>query len=148
MAGSLAGMLIHPDDIDDRTVPLPARYVALVEIDDGGLLVDEEAGRGYPLNATALLLWKLFDSVSPLGDLIDNVSAAFEEPREEIAGSVHELVRTFGLLGLLENVARHIASVPIDVHYVEVDECGEPIPPGAAAGPSFDARYLAAPPNA
>jgi hypothetical protein len=93
-------VIIRPDGIDDRTVPLPAPHVAIVEVDDGGLLVDEEAGRGYPVNATASLLWKLLDSVSPIGQLID------------------------------------------------LDECGEPVRPGAADGRSFDARYLAAPPNA
>ena len=139
-------MLIRPDDIDDRTVPIPAAHVAIVEIDDGGLLVDEEAGRGYPVNATASLLWTLLDSVSPVGELIDDVSAAFGAPRREVADSIHGLVRTFGRLGLLENVERDFASLPIDIEYVDVDECGEPVV--AAAAPSFDARYLVAPPNA
>jgi hypothetical protein len=141
-------VLISPDDVDDRTVPLPAPHVAIVAIDDGGLLVDEEAGRGYALNSTASLLWTLFDSASPLGDLIDDVSAAFGAPRPEVAHSVHGLVRFFGEVGLFENVTRNIASVPIDIEYVDVDECGEPIPPDAPEGPSFDARYLVAPPNA
>jgi hypothetical protein len=122
--------------------------VALIEVDDGGVLVDEEAGRGYALNATGSLLWTLFDSVSPLGDLIDDVSATFTAPRQDIADSVLGLVRFFGELGLFDNVTRNIASVPIDIEYVDVDDCGEPIPPGAAQGPSFDDRYLEAPPNA
>jgi hypothetical protein len=112
------------------------------------VVVDEEAGRGYALNATASLVWKLLDSVSPLGDLIDDVSAAFAAPRADVAGSVHGLVRFFGELGLFDNVTRNISSVPIDIEFVDVDECGEPIPPAAADGPSFDSRYLAAPPNA
>ena len=41
-------------EVDDRTVPLPAAHVALVSVDAGGLLVDEEAGRAYALNATAV----------------------------------------------------------------------------------------------
>lgn len=139
-------MLISPEDIDDHTVPVPTSHAALVEIDDGGLLVDEEAGRGYALNATATLLWKLFDSVSPLGDLVEDVSAVFGVPREEVADSVRGLVRFFGEVGLFDNVTRNIASVPIDLEYVDLDECGEPVPPGPR--PSFDARYLEAPPNA
>jgi Coenzyme PQQ synthesis protein D (PqqD) len=142
------GVLIRPDDIDDRTVPVPAPHVAIVEIDEGGLLIDEEAGRGYALNATASLLWTLFDSVSPLGDVIDDVSAAFGAPRRDVAGNVHGLVRSFGELGLLANVTRNIASVPIDIEYVDLDECGEPVPPGPPDASSFDARYLPAPPNA
>ena len=140
-------MLINPDDVDDGTVPIPAPHVAMVEIDDGGLLVDEEAGRGYALNTTASLVWTLFDAVSPIGDVIDDVSAAFGAPREDVADSVVGMVRTFGELGLFENVTRNIASVPIDIEYVDLDECGEIIPP-AIDGPSFDDRYLATLPNA
>ncbi|MDQ1565413.1 MAG: hypothetical protein QOF96_293 [Actinomycetota bacterium] len=140
-------MVIRFDDIDDRTVPIPAAHVAIVEIDDGGLLVDEEAGRGYALNATASLLWRLLDSRSPLGDLIDDVSAAFGVPRTDLADSCLGLVRAFGELGLLENVTRSLASLPIDIDYVDLDECGEPVRP-PTDGPSFDSRYLAAPPNA
>ncbi|HEV3364903.1 MAG TPA: PqqD family protein [Acidimicrobiia bacterium] len=140
-------MLISPDDVDDRTIPLPAAYAAMIEIDEGGLLVDEEAGRGYALNATATLIWKLFDLKCPVGDLVDEVSAAYGVPRAEVADSVHGMVRAFGEYGLFENVTRNLASIPIDIEYVDVDECGEVIPPPADA-PSFDTRYLAAPPNA
>jgi hypothetical protein len=139
-------VLIHPDDIDDRTVPVPAAHVALVDIDDGGLLVDEEAGRGYALNATASLVWKLLDSVSPIGDVIDDLTDTFSVPREEVADSVHGLVRFFGEFGMLDNVRRNLASLPMDIEYIDVDECGEVVPPEVL--PSFDARYVAAPPNA
>ncbi|MEW6471648.1 MAG: PqqD family protein [Actinomycetota bacterium] len=139
-------MLISPDEIDDRTVPVPTAHAALVEIDDAGVLVDEAAGRGYALNATASLLWKLFDSNSSLGEVIDDITAVFDVPRQEIADSVHGLVRFFGEMGLFDNVTRNVASLPVDIEYVDIDECGEPIPPGPQ--PTFDARYLEAPPNA
>lgn len=139
-------MLIRPDDVDDRTVPIPAAHIGIVEIDDGALLVDEEAGRGYAVNATAALLWRLLDSRSPLGDVIDDVSAAFGVSRQEVADSCHGLVRVLGELGLFENLARSFASLPVDIEYVDVDECGEPIRPVDER--SFDSRYLLAPPNA
>ena len=141
-------MIIGPDEIDEQTVPVPATHVAIVDVDDDGLLVDEEAGRGYPVNATASLLWKLLDSVSPVGDLIDDVSAAFNVPRSAVADSVHDLIRTFGHLGLLENVSRSFASVPIDVEYADPNACHESVPPGAAEERPFDQRYLPVPPNA
>ncbi len=141
-------MPISPDDVDDRTVPVPAPHVGIVTVDDGGVLVDEEAGRGFALNATAALVWRLFDAVSPFGDVIDDVSAAFGAPRPGVADSVHGMVRTFGEFGLFENVTRNIASVPIDVEYVDLDECGEPIPPRTTDGAAYDTRYLVAPPNA
>jgi len=140
--------VIIPDEIDERTVLVPAAHVAMVDVDDGGLLVDEEAGRGYPVNATASLLWKLLDSVSPVGELIDDVSAAFDVPRSAVADSVHDLVRTFGHLGLLENVSRNFASIPVDIDYADPNTCREPVPAGAGEERSFDDRYLPAPPNA
>jgi hypothetical protein len=141
-------LIIKPDEIDDRTVPLPAGHVALVPIEDAGLLVDEEAGRGYPVNATAALVWGLLDSESPLGDIIDDVSAAFGESRSDVALNVHGLARTFGELGLFRNVRRNLASVPIDIEYVDLDECGKSVRAGDDVGPLFDTRFVAVPPNA
>ncbi len=140
-------MIIGPDEIDDLTVPIPAPHVALLEMEEGGLLVDEEAGRAYPVNATASLVWKLLNSGSPIGDLIDEVSDTFGESRSEIAAAVHGLMRTFGELGLFENVLRSFASLPVDIEYVDLDECGEPVQPDGAER-FFDERYLTAPPNA
>ena len=134
-----------PGEIDDHTIPRPVSHAGLVEIDDGGVLVDEEAGRGYALNATASVLWSLFDSRSSLGELADDVSNMFGVPRQEVADSCHGLVRVLGELGLFENVARSFASLPIDITYA--DDCGEPNPPLSDA-PAFDSRYLVAPPNA
>jgi Coenzyme PQQ synthesis protein D (PqqD) len=141
-------VIIGPDEIDETTVPVPAAHVALIDVDDGAVLIDEEAGRGYPLNATASLLWKLLDSVSPVGDLIDDVSAAFDVPRSAVADSVHDLVRTFGHLGLFENMSRNFNSVPIDIRYADPDMCPDPVPPEGAGERSLDDRYLAVPANA
>jgi hypothetical protein len=47
---------------------------------------------------------------------------------------------------MLDNVRRNLASLPMDIEYIDVDECGEVVPPEVL--PSFDARYVAAPPNA
>ena len=139
-------MLIRPDDIDERTVPIPAAHVAFVRVDDGGVVVDEEAGRGYALNATASLLWTLLDSVSSLGELVDDVSDVFGVARDEVEDRVHATVRFFAEMGLFKNVTRRIESVPIDLEYVDLDECGEPISPGPT--PTFDDRYMDVPPNA
>ena len=139
-------MIIRPDDIDERTVPLPASHVAIVEVADGGVLVDEEAGRGYPVNSTASLIWKLLDSVSPIGEIIDDVSSTFGTARSDVAANVVSLARTFGELGLFDNVSRNPASIPIDIEYVDLDACGEPVQAGATEPP--DERYLAAPANA
>jgi hypothetical protein len=141
-------VLIRPEEVNDQTVPVPSSHVGRVPVDDDGLLVDEEAGRAYPVNATASLLWTLLDGTSPLSDLVDDMSAAFGAPRPDVAGSVHQSVRTFGELGLLRNVMRNLASIPIDIEYVDPDECQERVPPESAETVSFDNRYMSAPPNA
>lgn len=141
-------MVIRPEELDEWTVLVPAPHVAIVEIDDGGLLVDEEAGRGYPVNATAALLWKLLDSVTPIGALIDDVSAAFDTSRPAVAESVYGLAQTFGHLGLFENVSRTFTSLPVDIHYADPNRCDEPAPAGSPGQVRFDGRYLPVPPNA
>jgi hypothetical protein len=139
-------VLISPEEIDDSTVPVPAAHVAFVQVDEGGVVVDEAAARAYALNSSASLVWKLFDSVSPLGELVADVSDVFGAPPDEVRDRVHASARFFAEVGLFSNVTRRIESVPIDVEYVDVDDCGEPVPPGPR--PTFDARYLEAPPNA
>jgi hypothetical protein len=129
--------------------------VGAVEVEGRLLLVDEEAGRGYPLNPTGSLLWRILDSVSPLGELIDDLAESFDAPRDDVARGVVHLVRDLGLFGLLEGVARHRDSVPIDVEYAEapvdasVLDCDDPeLADSQTEEPEFDGRYLAAPPNA
>lgn len=137
-------MLIAPEHVDDDTVVVRSSHAGLVDVDDRGIVVDEEAGRAYALNPTATLVWRLLDGASPVGALIEDLSDAFAAPRAEVADGVLGLVRYFGLLGLLDNVARHLSTVPIDVEYVgDGRDCG----PGESDPPTFDDRYLAVPPN-
>lgn len=143
-------MLIAPADIGEDTVVVPGSHVGVVEIEDRILLVDEAAGRGHALNPTATLVWRLLGTRVALGELIDEMSAAFSVPRREVDHSVIGLVRNLGALGLLDGVFRSLESVPIDIEFVDPDDCAEPEPPtgGRLEAPEFDAHYLAAPPNA
>ena len=69
-------------------------------------------------------------------------------PRDQVADSVVGLASFLGEVGLVDGVRRSLASVPVDIEYVDVDDCGKAIPATAGATvPTFDDRYLAAPPN-
>lgn len=137
-------MHIVPGDLDGSSIVVPGDHVGIVDVDDRALLVDEFAGRGYALNPTGALVWRLLDGTSALGELIDDIVDAFGASRGEIERSVIGIVGTFGELGLLDNVVRRLESVPIDIEYVDAD-CAQPA--GPAPEPTFDSRYLAAPPN-
>ncbi|MGH9178397.1 MAG: PqqD family protein [Acidimicrobiales bacterium] len=142
-------MAITVHEIGEATVVVPGDHVGVVEVEDCLLLVDEGAGRGYPLNITGSLVWQLLGSSAPLGELIEDLSAVFGAPRPDVAHDVIGLVRTFGSLGLLDGVFRSLESVPIDIEFVDADDCDAPDAPDARLdGPGLDTRYLAAPPNA
>lgn len=143
-------MFISAAEIDEATVVVPGSHVGVVEVEDRILLVDESAGRGHALNPTATLVWRLLGSPAPLGELIEELSGAFGVPRREVGHSVIGLVRNLGALGLLDGVFRSLESVPIDLEFVDPVDCEEPQPAGGGglAASEFDARYLAAPPNA
>lgn len=142
------GVAITVNEIGESTVVVPGRHVGVVEVEDCLLLIDEGAGRGYPLNLTGSLVWQLLGSPAPLGELIEDLSAAYGAARPHVAHDVLGLVRNLGSLGLLEGVFRSLESVPIDLEFVD-DECSEPDADGGRPDcPDFDARYLAAPPNA
>jgi len=140
---------IAPEEVGDATVVVPSRHVGTVAVDDRVVLVDEEAGRGYALNPSASLIWRLFDGESAIGELVDDISEILGVPHDEVHGSVTGLASFLGELGLLEGVRRSVASLPIDIEYVDLDDCGEvvTVPAAAQEMPTFDSRYLAAPPN-
>lgn len=148
-ANSISGVAITVNEIGEATVVMPGSHVGVVEVEDCLLLIDEGAGRGYPLNLTGSLVWQLLGSPAPLGELIEDLSAAYGAERPDVAHDVIGLVRNFGSLGLLEGVFRSLESVPIDIEFVDDDECNEPDAAGGRRDDAgFDARYLAAPPNA
>lgn len=140
-------MSIAAGDVDETTVVAPAPQVGTVAVGDRVVLVDEEAGRGWALNPMGALIWRLFDGESPLGDLVDDLSDVLGAPRDEVAASVTGLASFLGEGGMLDGVRRSLASVPVDIEYVDVDDCGEVITAAAVPVLSFDHRYLAAPPN-
>jgi hypothetical protein len=136
-----------PEGIEADSVLRPADHVGVVEIDDRLLLVHELAGRAWPLNPTASLVWRCLDDESELSEIAQDLSEVFEVPPESVLDEVTALVRTFGALGLLDGISGGVASIGVDFEFVAVDELGDVVP-NEVPEPSFDDRYLAAPPNA
>lgn len=140
-------MSIAAGEVDETTVVAQGPHVGTVDVGDRVVLVDEATGRGWALNPTGALIWRLYDGASPLGELVDDLTDVLGGPRGEVAASVVGLTSFLGDVGLLDGVLRSIFSVPIDVQYVDVDELGNIVQDSASTTPSFDSRYLAAPPN-
>jgi hypothetical protein len=137
---------IEASDLDEDDAVGPAPGVGVIQVDEQIVLVDELTGRAHALNPTASIVWECLDGQTPIGVIIDDVHAEFGGPRGTIADDITQLARDLGTLGFLDNVARGLAFVPIDVRYTSADEC-EPDSDPTSRPPSFDSRYVAAPPN-
>ena len=89
---------------------------------DAAMYGAKENGR-RPVRPTASIVWECLDGQAPLGDIIDDFHAEFGGRRETIADDIMRLARDLGTLGFLDNVARDLAFVPIDVRYQAPDDC-------------------------
>jgi hypothetical protein len=138
---------IASGEIDDATVVQRGDHVGMVEVDGCLVLVDEFAGRGFGLNSEASLIWRCLDGAAPLDEVIRDLSHVFDVDDKVMRDDVVATVRDFGSLGLLEGVAMHIESMPIEIRYIgEPDDCAQPVGTEQPR-PAFDERYVTVPPN-
>ena len=125
------------DDIDETFVPRPRAEVSFVEVDDELVVaapVGPFASDAHWLDRTASIVWNAFDGVTSLGELVDDLAAAFGADRDLVRDDVLELTRTLGRAGLLDGVA-YVA--PAAVHPLRP----EGLPVGTAL-PAFTRRDL------
>jgi hypothetical protein len=141
-------MLERPDQIaaiDEHSVVRPSATTGTIEVDRDAVVVDEPSGRAHALNATGSIVWRCLDGSGPLRSVIDDLADAYAQPRPRIAADVVELVRHFARLGLIDGLARDATALPPEIAHAAAGECAPDDDP--AVVPSFDSRYLAAPPN-
>lgn len=137
---------LDPAEIDEPHVVRPAAHVGTVPVDRELVVVDEATGRVHALNPTAALVWECLDGQASLATIVDELQEAFGAPRATISADVLGVVREFGTLGFLRDVRSAPDAPPIEIRAASEGETtsrGE-LP---ADEPSFDHRYLAAPPN-
>jgi peroxiredoxin len=125
---------VSAETIDERFVPQSRLDVASVELD--GELVVAAPGPGAHFDAhwldhTATIVWETFDGVSTLGQLVDDMAAAFRADRTSVRDDVIGLARTLGRAGLLEGVAYEPPPSPRPARPVGLP-VGTPVPAFAA----------------
>lgn len=138
--------VISPSEIDEDSVVSPHAEVSTVTIDDRVVLVEGHSGQVHALNPTGSLVWCCLDGDASLGEIIDDLSQEFAIPRGDVATDVVRLVRGLGTLGYLQGVGRNLTSRPVRIELVGSADSGGAAD-GSAPQPTFDARYLAVPPN-
>jgi peroxiredoxin len=128
---------MQADEIGETFVPRRRAGVSFVEVDDE-LVVAAAVGPSVTdahwLDRTASIVWSAFDGTTPLGELVDELAAAFGADRDIVRDDVIELTRTLGRAGLLHGIA-YVA--PAAVHPLRPDG----LPVGTAL-PAFTRRDL------
>lgn len=148
-----------PGALTEASVVRRSPFAATVPVDGHAILVDGPGGRAHAINPTAALVWGCLDGTGDLGGLIDDLVAGFEVPRAIVADDVLGLARDLARLGLLDGFGAAAGAWPEDLASRD-DDCppgaGDPAAisgradvsdPAGPADPSFDDRYLTAPPN-
>jgi hypothetical protein len=77
---------------DERAVPRCPPTVASAELDGELVLYDEDRRRLIVLNETAALVWSSCDGTRTVGEMIDEIAAAYTMERENVAEDVTGLI--------------------------------------------------------
>lgn len=93
-----------PQDITPHFAPMLREHVAVLAIDDEAIIYEEGRGSLHQLNPTAAVVCQLFDGQTTLETLIDDLAAAYEGERGDIASDVLAMTRELGRKGLLVGV--------------------------------------------
>ena len=113
-----------------------------VYVDDDTVVVDTKYGCAYALDPIASFVWDGLLHGSTLSQIVDELAPEFDVPRAVIEADVSKLATDLGDLGMLA------ASLGEPVTAFDIDECATDSDSEArSAEPTFDDRYLAAPPN-
>ncbi|NND02275.1 MAG: PqqD family protein [Acidimicrobiia bacterium] len=95
---------VHPDSIDSSFVPQRGSALASIEIDNEGLLFDEDSGTWHFLNPMAQVIWSCCDGTGSVEEISRDISEIFGEEYDTVLSGVLDTVRRFGEQGLLGGV--------------------------------------------
>jgi hypothetical protein len=142
-----APLLIVPTGSGDHVshARLIPEWVSAIEVDDEAVIVDEFNGHAYSLNSIASFVWAgLADGLTVMA-VVDELSEVFTTPRDVIETAVTQVVHDFGQLGVVGD--RTSGSLGFDADGCGASAAASDPPADRRHAPSFDGRYLAAPPN-
>lgn len=91
------------------TTPCRQWSVAATEIDGHAVLLDDSTGSRLVLDQLASLVWSLLDGRSTLGELVEDLSEAYEASSARVREDVFALVQRLASDGFvhLERAGRH-----------------------------------------
>jgi hypothetical protein len=74
----------------------PEKHVVVTDFDGGeGILVDLNTKKYYQLNETAMVVWKGLEKGRTLGEIVADITAAYEVAPEKATISVQRIVDNF-----------------------------------------------------
>ena len=83
---------------------VPHEHVVFTEFDAGeGILVDLNTKKYFQLNETALIVWRGLEKDQTMGEIVEEITAAYDVTPEHAAESVRKLLenlRAFKLVRL------------------------------------------------
>lgn|GEM_PF-1818194 len=94
----------QPNTIEGSSRPKRAVELITIDIDGELLIVDPRTDRLSQLNPVGTILWPFLDGEATVDELIDDVAAAFDTPREVVGEDLGHLLEALCSLGLLEGV--------------------------------------------
>lgn len=89
-------------DIDASSRPARRHDVVWIEVDGDVVAHDPDAGVTHVLNATAALMWRCFDGVSPLAEIATDFADALGAQPGAVLADVIAGTREMARAGLLE----------------------------------------------
>ena len=95
---------INATAVDRNFAPRGADFVHTVVLDGEGVLLDEQANKLHLLNHTATLLWQLYDGVTTLDELANDISEELGFDHETVVADLVAITRHLGTEGLLTGV--------------------------------------------
>jgi peroxiredoxin len=104
--------LVDPAEIGPAFVPVGRPDVSIAEHDGETVLVDAATGAVHLLNPTAAIVWQCLDGSGSVAEIVADIADVFERQADEVEGAVLEVVRRFGMQGLLRGVGVERESEP------------------------------------
>ncbi len=96
--------LLQPDDLTTDFVPKRRESVASIEIENEGIVFDEDRGSWHHMNPIARVIWDCCDGTGTVEEIARDISEVFEEDLDTVRESVLDTLRQFGQQGILEGV--------------------------------------------
>jgi len=82
---------------------IAGKHVVATDFDGGeGILVDLNTKKYYQLNETAMVVWKGLENGKSMGEIVADITSAYEVPADKASLSVQRIVdnfQTYKLLG-------------------------------------------------